>query len=182
MVELSIQIQQHQQVAQLSRVTNLVQVAIIARIDFILFRLARIRKVLLKQSLVRYESLTLMFMHCYIQGLIFLLQLRTQQSNSMSVCKLSHNHSQTILQSVTQLQLDGYTEIALSQSLRKSPQQIQQSQKWQTSLSLQAWIGYTNVMPQSIVELGLFVFSFQMNQSQSGRVVAQRLCVNYFLP
>ena len=48
MVELSLQIQQHQQVAQLSRVTNLVQVAIIARIDFILFRLARIRKVLLK--------------------------------------------------------------------------------------------------------------------------------------
>ena len=47
MVELSLQIQQHQQVAKLSRVTHLVQVAISARTDFMLFRLSRIKKVLL---------------------------------------------------------------------------------------------------------------------------------------
>ncbi|WMV54724.1 hypothetical protein MTR67_048109 [Solanum verrucosum] len=32
-------------------------------------------------------------------------------------------------------------------------------------IARQAWIGYIHVMPQLIVELGLFLFSFQMNQS-----------------
>ena len=47
MVELSLQIQQHQQVAQLNRVTHLVQAAVNARTHFMLFRLAMIRKILL---------------------------------------------------------------------------------------------------------------------------------------
>ena len=47
MVELNLHILQHQQVAQLSWVTHLVQVAVSARTDFMLFKLARIRKVLL---------------------------------------------------------------------------------------------------------------------------------------
>ena len=51
MVELSLQLQQHQQVTQLSRVTHLVQVAVSARTGCMLFRLARIRKVLLMSSL-----------------------------------------------------------------------------------------------------------------------------------
>ena len=56
MVELSLQFQQHQQVTQLSRVTHLVKVAVSARTDCMLFRLARIGKVLLMSSLVRYVS------------------------------------------------------------------------------------------------------------------------------
>ena len=150
MVELNLHILQHQQVAQLSWVTHLVQVAVSARTDFMLFKLARIRKVLLMQSLVRYESLTLMFMHCQIQGLHFPMYLLTQQSNSVLVQKLSQNLSQYLLQLVTLLQLNGYTEIVLSESLRKSPQQIQQSQKWQTSMLFQAQIGDTHVISQSI--------------------------------
>ena len=47
MVELSQQIYQHQQVTQLSKVTYLVQVAVSARTSCMLFRLARMRKVLL---------------------------------------------------------------------------------------------------------------------------------------
>ena len=58
MVELSLQIQQHQQVARLSRVTLVVHVALCAITGCMLFRLARIRKVLLMSSLVRYVSLT----------------------------------------------------------------------------------------------------------------------------
>ena len=42
MVELSLQLQQHQQVIQLNRVTHLVLVAISARICCMVFRLARI--------------------------------------------------------------------------------------------------------------------------------------------
>ena len=64
MVELSLQLQQHQQVTQLSRVTHLVKVAVSARTDCMLFRIARIGKVLLMSSLVRYVSLTLMLTHC----------------------------------------------------------------------------------------------------------------------
>ena len=47
MVDLSLQLQQHQQVAQLSRVTHLVQVAVSAKTSCMFFRLARIRMVLL---------------------------------------------------------------------------------------------------------------------------------------
>ena len=47
MVELSQQIYQHQQVTQLSKVTYLVQVVVSARTGCMLFRLARMRKVLL---------------------------------------------------------------------------------------------------------------------------------------
>ena len=104
-----------------------------------------------------------------------------QQSNSVIVYKLSQNHSQFLLYSVTPLFLDGYTEISLSQSLRKSTQQVQQSQKWQISMSFYARICYIHVMLSSIVELGLFVYNFQTNQSQNGRVVAQRLWVDLFV-
>lgn len=64
MVELSLQLQQHQQFARLIRVTHLVQVAVNARTSCILFKLARIRKVLLMYSLVCDKSFTLMFMYC----------------------------------------------------------------------------------------------------------------------
>ena len=47
MVELSLQLQQHQQVARLSRVTLLVLVADSAKTGFMLFRLVKIRKILL---------------------------------------------------------------------------------------------------------------------------------------
>ena len=47
MIELSLQIQQYQQVTPLSRVTHLVKVAVSDKTDFMLFRLTRIRKVLL---------------------------------------------------------------------------------------------------------------------------------------
>ena len=47
MVDLDLQLQQHQQVAQLSRVTHLAHVAVSTKTCCILFRLARIRKVLL---------------------------------------------------------------------------------------------------------------------------------------
>ena len=56
MVDHSLQLQQHQQAARLSRVTHVVQVAISAKI-----RIARIRKVLVMYSLIHYVSLTLMF-------------------------------------------------------------------------------------------------------------------------
>ncbi|MCQ8077614.1 hypothetical protein NP267_24030 [Salmonella enterica] len=56
MVELSLQLQQHQQVARLSRVTHLVQVAVNTKIGCMLSRLARTTKILLMWSLVRYES------------------------------------------------------------------------------------------------------------------------------
>ena len=46
MIELSLQIQQYQQVTPLSRVTHLVKVAVNARTGCMLFRLARIRKIL----------------------------------------------------------------------------------------------------------------------------------------
>ena len=62
-------------------------------------------------------------------------------SNLVLVKKFSHNLSQSLLQSVTQLQIDRYTKIALSQYLQKSPQQILQSQKWQTSMLFQVCIG-----------------------------------------
>ena len=64
MVEISLQIQQHQQVAQRNSVTHLVPVAVSSRIGCMLFRLIKIRKVLLMSSLVGYVPLTLMFMHC----------------------------------------------------------------------------------------------------------------------
>ena len=47
MVELSLQLQQHQQVAQLSGVTLLVQAAVNAKTGCMLIKLSRIRKVLL---------------------------------------------------------------------------------------------------------------------------------------
>ena len=47
MVELSLQLQQHQQVARLGRVTHLVQVANSAKTSSMLFRLVKIRKILL---------------------------------------------------------------------------------------------------------------------------------------
>ena len=64
MVEINLELQQHQQVTRLSRVTHLVLVAVCARTGCTLLRLPRITKVLLMQSLVCYESLTLLFMHC----------------------------------------------------------------------------------------------------------------------
>ena len=64
MVELGPQLQQHQQVTRLSRVTHLVQVVVSAKTGCMLFRFARIRKILLMLSLVRYESLISMFMLC----------------------------------------------------------------------------------------------------------------------
>ena len=45
MVELSVQLHQHQQVARPSRVTHFVQVAVSAKRVFMLFKLASIRKV-----------------------------------------------------------------------------------------------------------------------------------------
>ena len=47
MVELSLQLQQHQQVGRLSRITHLFLVAVSAYSGCMLFRLAGIRKVLL---------------------------------------------------------------------------------------------------------------------------------------
>ena len=41
-------------------------------------------------------------------------------------------------------------------------------------MSFYAWIGYTHVMPPSIVVLGLFIFSFQTNQILE---LKGRLCV-----
>ena len=47
MVELSLQFQQHQQVTQLTTVTHMVQVLVIATIGCMLFRLTRIKNVFL---------------------------------------------------------------------------------------------------------------------------------------
>ncbi|WMV58890.1 hypothetical protein MTR67_052275 [Solanum verrucosum] len=47
------------------------------------------------------------------------------------------------------------------------------------SNSTKAWIGYIHVMPQLIVDLGSFSFSFQVGQSWSGRVVAQSLYLGF---
>ena len=47
MVEFSLQLNKHQQVIQLNKVTHLVQVAVSTRTGCMLFRLARIKKVLL---------------------------------------------------------------------------------------------------------------------------------------
>ena len=63
-VELSTQLQQQQQVAWLSKVTHLIQVMINVKTISILFRVTRIRLILLMYSLVRYESLILILMLC----------------------------------------------------------------------------------------------------------------------
>ena len=64
MEEISIQIQQLRQFSRLSRVIHLVDVAVSSRIRCMPFRLACIRLVNLIYSLVNYETLTLMSMHC----------------------------------------------------------------------------------------------------------------------
>lgn len=60
--------------ARLKNVTHLVQNADITKTCCMLFWIARIRKILLMQSLVYYESLISMIMVCYIQGLLFSLK------------------------------------------------------------------------------------------------------------
>ena len=59
---LSLQLQQHQQFAQLSRITHLLEVAVGARIGSMFFKISRIRNIL-HVVMVCYESLTLMFLH-----------------------------------------------------------------------------------------------------------------------
>ena len=71
MVELNLQIQQYQQVAQTQKGNSFVTGCASARIRSMLFRLTMMKKVLLMYLIVHYESLILMFMLCYIYRILF---------------------------------------------------------------------------------------------------------------